>query len=212
MVFGVLATALNELLALPTGTAVSIGGRSKGRKIMQLLARSWGIWVVRGIASILFGVLTIVWPGASIAAIVLMFGVYALADGALLLSFGLRLPDGKGPYVVRGLVSVAAGVLTFIYPGLTALSLYILVGAWALTAGAAELAIALAIRKEAANVVGLVFGGLLSMACGVALLALPLAGVIALIGLIAIYAMLNGIVLITAGVRIHSLFGPADAT
>ena len=179
---------------------------------MQLLARSWGIWVVRGIASILFGVLTIVWPGASIAAIVLMFGVYALADGALLLSFGLRLPDGKGPYVVRGLVSVAAGVLTFIYPGLTALSLYILVGAWALTAGAAELAIALAIRKEAANVVGLVFGGLLSMACGVALLALPLAGVIALIGLIAIYAMLNGIVLITAGVRIHSLFGPADAT
>ncbi len=179
---------------------------------MELLARSWGIWVVRGIASILFGVFTIVWPGASIAAIVLMFGVYALADGALLLSFGLRLRDRKAPYVVRGLVSVAAGVLTFVYPGLTALSLYILVGAWALTAGAAELAIAFAIRKEAANVVGLVFAGILSMACGVALLALPLAGMIALIGLIAAYAMLNGIVLITAGVRIHNLFGPADAT
>jgi len=179
---------------------------------MELLARSWGIWVVRGIASILFGVVTIVWPGASIAAIVLMFGVYAVADGALLLSFGLRLPDGKAPYVVRGLLSVAAGVVTFIYPGLTALSLYILVGAWALTAGAAELAIAFAIRKEAANVVGLVFAGLLSMACGVALFALPLAGIVALIGLIAAYATLNGIILITAGVRIHNLFGSAHAT
>jgi uncharacterized membrane protein HdeD (DUF308 family) len=179
---------------------------------MELLARSWGIWVVRGIASILFGIVTIVWPGASIAAIVLMFGVYALADGALLLSFGLRLPERKAPYVVRGLVSVAAGVISFVYPGLTALSLYVLVGAWALIAGAAELAIAFAIRKEAANVVGLVFAGLLSMACGVALLALPLAGMLALIGLIAAYAMVNGVVLITAGVRIHSLFGPANAT
>jgi len=179
---------------------------------MELLARSWGIWVVRGIASILFGVVTIVWPGASIAAIVLMFGLYALSDGALLLSFGLRLPDGKAPYVVRGLVSVAAGVLTFIHPGLTALSLYVLVGAWALTAGAAELAIAFAIRKEAAKVVGLVFAGLLSMACGVALLALPLAGIVALIGLIAAYATLNGIILITAGVRIHNLVGSARAT
>jgi uncharacterized membrane protein HdeD (DUF308 family) len=179
---------------------------------MELLAKSWGIWVVRGIASILFGAVTLVWPGASIAAIVLMFGVYALADGALLLSFGLRLPDGKAPYVARGLISVAAGVLTFIYPGLTALSLYVLVGAWALTAGAAELAIAFAIRKEAANVVGLVLAGLLSMACGVAFLALPLAGLIALVGLIAAYAMLNGIVLIAAGMRIHNLFRPAGAS
>jgi uncharacterized membrane protein HdeD (DUF308 family) len=179
---------------------------------MELLARSWGIWIVRGIASILFGVVTLVWPGASIAAIVLMFGVYALADGALLLSFGLRLPDGKAPYIVRGLIGVAAGVLTFIHPGLTALSLYLLVGAWALTAGAAELVIAFAIRKEAASVAGLVVAGLLSMACGVALLALPLAGMLALIGLIAAYATLNGIVLIMAGVRLHNLSGPARAT
>lgn len=179
---------------------------------MELLARSWGIWVVRGIASILFGILTVVWPGVSIAAIVLMFGVYALADGVLLLSFGFRLPEGKAPYVVRGLLSVAAGLITFMYPALTALSLYILIGAWAITAGAAELAIAFAIRKEASNVVGLVLAGLLSIACGIALLALPLAGVIALIGLVAAYATLNGIVLITAGVRIHHLFDSAHAT
>ena len=179
---------------------------------MELLARSWGIWVVRGIASILFGVVTLVWPGVSIAAIVLMFGVYALADGVLLLSFGLRIPEGKTPYVVRGLLSVGAGVVTFVYPGLTAISLYILIGAWALTAGVAELAIAFAIRREASNVVGLVLAGLLSMACGIALLALPLAGMIALIGFIAAYATLNGIILITAGVRIHNMLGSAHAT
>jgi len=97
---------------------------------MDLLARSWGMWVLRGIASILFGVLTVVWPDASIAALVLIFGVYAFVDGAVLLGLGLLLEGRKAPYIVRGLLSIAAGVVTFVYPGLTALSLYVLVGVW----------------------------------------------------------------------------------
>src|SRR5579872_5737188 len=136
---------------------------------MDALARVWTMWIVRGIASIIFGVLTVMRPGASIAALVLLFGIYSLADGALLLGFAVRYIGAKTPYVVRGLLSIAAGVLTFVYPGLTALSLYILIGAWAVTAGAAELAIAFAIRKEASSVSGLVVAGLLSITCGVAL-------------------------------------------
>jgi uncharacterized membrane protein HdeD (DUF308 family) len=175
---------------------------------MDLLARSWGMWVLRGIASILFGVLTVVWPDASIAALVLIFGVYAFVDGAVLLGLGLLLEGRKAPYIVRGLLSIAAGVVTFVYPGLTALSLYVLVGVWALAAGAVELAIAIGIRRDGASVGGLVLTGVLSIACGIALLALPLAGAITLIGLIAAYAIVNGITLIAAGVRIHAIFGP----
>lgn len=179
---------------------------------MDLLGRIWGMWVARGIASILFGVLTVVWPRASIAAIVLLFGIYALADGVVLLGFAFRAEGRKAAYVVRGLLGIAAGVVAFLYPGLTALSLYVLIGVWALMAGAAELAIAFAIRKDVANVAGLVLAGVLSLACGIALLALPLAGIVALIGLIAAYAIVNGIVLIAAGVRIHNLLGPMHAT
>jgi len=179
---------------------------------MDLLARTWGMWVARGIASIVFGVLTVVWPRASIAAIVILFGIYAFADGVVLLGFAFRAEGQKAAYVLRGLLSVAAGVVTFLYPGLTALSLYVLIGVWALAAGAAELAIAFAIRKDVANIGGLVFAGVLSFACGIALLALPLAGMVALVGLIAGYAIVNGVVLITAGVRIHNLFGPMHTT
>lgn len=45
---------------------------------MDGLARAWTLWIVRGIASVIFGVLTILRPGASIAALVLVFGVYSL--------------------------------------------------------------------------------------------------------------------------------------
>jgi uncharacterized membrane protein HdeD (DUF308 family) len=142
---------------------------------------------------------------------VLLFGVYALADGALLLGFVARYAGRKAPYVIRGLISVGAGVLTFVFPGLTAISLYVLVGAWALAAGVAELAIAISIRKEGISVSGLVLAGVLSLVLGADLLVLPIAGVIALLGLIAAYAMLNGVVLIVGGIRIHNLLRPLSA-
>jgi uncharacterized membrane protein HdeD (DUF308 family) len=179
---------------------------------MDGLARAWTVWIVRGVASIIFGLLTIWRPGASIAALVLVFGSYSLADGALLLGFAFRYTKGrKAPYVVRGLLSVAAGAVAFLYPGLTAISLYILIGAWAITAGAAELAVAFGIRKEASSVRGLVFAGFLSIAFGAALLALPIVGVIVLTSLIAAYGIVNGIFLISAGVRIHAFARPLSA-
>jgi len=180
-------------------------------RTMNALARTWTVWIARGIASVLFGVLTLVSPGASISAIVLLFGVYALADGAMLLGFAFRYGGRKAPYIVRGLLSIAAGLLTFVFPGLTAISLYILVGAWAISAGIAEIAIAIAIRNEATSISGIVVAGVLSLACGVALLALPMAGVIALVSLIAAYAIVNGVAFISAGIRIHKLVGPLSA-
>ena len=170
---------------------------------MSTLTRTWSIWVIRGIASIAFGGLTMLSPGTSIAALIILYGAYALADGALLLGFAFRTDGRKAPYVWRGLVSVAAGVVALAFPGLTAISLYILIGAWALAAGATEIAIAIALGKDGFNVGRLVAAGVLSLLCGVALIALPIAGVVALVGLIAGYAVVNGIVLITAGARLH---------
>jgi uncharacterized membrane protein HdeD (DUF308 family) len=179
---------------------------------MNALGRTWGMWIVRGIASLLFGAALILRPGASILAMVLVYSAFALADGALLLGFGARYEGKKAPFIVRGLISVAAGIVALVYPGPTALALYVLIGAWALVAGAAELGIAFAARREGLQVGTLVAAGLLSMAWGVALLALPAAGIVALIGLIAAFAMFNGIVLIAVGVGIHSLTRPRHAT
>jgi uncharacterized membrane protein HdeD (DUF308 family) len=172
---------------------------------MNDVVGTWPMWIGRGIASVIFGVLTVMHPGASIGALVFIYGVYALVDGALLLGFAFRQKGGKGPYIGRGLVSIAAGLTAYFLPGPTALVFYFLIGAWAVTAGIAELAIAVALRKDGFRVVALVVAGVLSLLCGVALLALPVAGVIALVSVIAAYAVINGAALIAAGVRIRSL-------
>src|SRR5690349_21264192 len=90
------------------------------RLVMNILAKAGTIWVIRGIASVVFGVLTLLRPGASIAALVLLYGAYALVDGAFLLGFAFRKIGPKGHYIVSGLLSVAAGALTFMFPGWTA--------------------------------------------------------------------------------------------
>ena len=172
---------------------------------MNALSRTWGMWIVRGLASVLFGVLTLVRPGASIAAIVFVYGVFALAEGALLVGFGARNRGSKAPFIVRGLVSATAGVVALLYPGPTALALYMLIGAWAFVSGAVEIGIAIAAKKEGAHVGSLVAGGVLSLVTGVALLALPAIGVVALVGLIAAYAIFNGVISIFIGVGVHQL-------
>ena len=179
---------------------------------MNVLAKAGTIWVIRGIASVVFGVLTLLRPGASIAALVLLYGAYALVDGAFLLGFAFRKYAPKAHYIVSGLLSIVAGVLAFVFPGWTAVSLYLLIGAWAVGTGLVELAIALAIRKGPVNVGGLALAGVLSIACGVALIALPVAGVMALMSFVAAYAIANGVSLIANGIRFHSFARPLHAT
>jgi uncharacterized membrane protein HdeD (DUF308 family) len=178
---------------------------------MNFLAKTGTIWVVRGVASVIFGVLTLLRPGASIAALVLLYGAYAFVDGAFLLGYAFRQEGPKAHYVLSGLLSVAAGAITFFFPGLTAVSLYVVIGAWAITSGVTELAIAVALRGSRLHVGGIVLAGLLSIASGVALLVLPLAGVVALVGLIAAYAIANGIFLIGGGIWLHNLVREAPA-
>src|SRR5262245_35907765 len=107
---------------------------------------NWGIWIIRGIASILFGVLTWLMPLASLEALVLVFGIYAVVDGIAVLTAAWRVGTGRWMYVLRGVLGIVAGLVTFAWPAATAVSLYILIGVWALACGVAEIAGAFMLR------------------------------------------------------------------
>ncbi len=166
------------------------------------------MWIVQGIASLAFGILTLLSPGASIAALVTLFGLFALADGVFLFGFAFWQEGPKGRYLVRGLLSMAAAVFAFMHPTFTAISLYLLIAAWAISTGLAEILIALAMGKEA-RTDGLLLAGVISLAFGIMLFVLPFVGFLALVTFIALYALLNGATLIGAGARLRDLFRPA---
>ncbi|SEA11674.1 HdeD family acid-resistance protein [Microbulbifer marinus] len=176
------------------------------RPILQVLSENWWLLLLRGVAAVIFGVLCFIWPGLSLLALVVLFGAYALLDGFLALIAAVLGRHKSTPLwwlILAGLISVAAGIATFAYPQVTALVLVIFIGAWALVRGAFEIIGAFHLRKEISSEWLLMAVGLLSMIFGIAILANPGAGALALIWLIGIYAILFGLPMIWLAFRLR---------
>jgi uncharacterized membrane protein HdeD (DUF308 family) len=179
--------------------------------VLEALKRGWWLLVLRGVFAVAFGILAFVKPDITLAALVLVFGAYALINGLFTLGVTLRAPQGmpgKGMLVLLGLLGVAAGVLTFVYPGITALSLLIVIAWWAILTGIFEIAASVKLRKELTNEWVLILSGALSVAFGILLIAKPNAGALSIIWLIGIYAVLYGILLLTLAFRLKGLVSP----
>jgi uncharacterized membrane protein HdeD (DUF308 family) len=171
------------------------------------LGRNWGWIVVRGIAAVIFGVLALVLPGITLAALVLLWGAYALADGIIALIAAFRIRDRGKPFwalVVVGILGVAAGILTFIWPGMTAIVLLAFIAAWSLVMGIFQIIAAVRLRKSIENEWLLGLSGLLSIIFGVLMLINPGAGALAVIWVIGAYAIVFGVLLIALGLKLRS--------
>lgn len=171
------------------------------------LANRWWLLVVRGIAAILFGVLVFVAPRMSLLALVLLWGAYALVDGAFNLGLALRRARAGrswGWLAFEGVVSLLAAAVAFFWPGITALALVLVIGARATLAGIAQIAAAIRLRRQIRGEWLLAFCGVFSILFGVALFAFPGAGALALLWLIGTQAILVGAFLAGLGLRLRS--------
>jgi len=172
------------------------------------LANGWWLVLLRGLCALAFGVLAFMWPGLSLLTLVLLYGIYALADGVLAIGAAVTGRRGAVPtwwLVLIGALGIAAGIVTFSWPGLTAIALLVTIAVWAIVKGAGEIAGAIALRKHVENEWLLVLSGLLSVVFGALLLTSPGAGALALAWLIAAWAIAFGIVHVGLAFRLRAL-------
>lgn len=164
--------------------------------MLPLLARNWWLIAIRGIAAIVFGVLAFAWPGLTVAILVALFGAYALVDGvSLLISLvrGDRSAPGHAVAVaIMGLAGVIAGILTFLFPDWTALTLTLLVGAWAIILGVVQIVSAVRLRREISGEAWMVLGGVITTLFGLYIVLLPGAGLLSLVWLVGFWAIVFG--------------------
>ncbi|HYV65185.1 MAG TPA: DUF308 domain-containing protein, partial [Myxococcales bacterium] len=161
--------------------------------MLETLKRGWWLLVLRGACAALFGILAFVWPAAAGQVLVLLFGAYALVNGAFTLGLAFRAPSGtpgKGSLVLLGLLGVAAGIVAFVNPAVFALSLLTVIAFWAIFTGIFEISTAIKLRKELTNEWMLILGGSLSVLFGVLAFTMPRAGAISIIWLIGTYAII----------------------
>jgi uncharacterized membrane protein HdeD (DUF308 family) len=171
------------------------------------LARNWWVVLLRGVAGIIFGLATFFAPEISLTVLVLVFGAYAFLDGILALISAIRrrgTTDHWWLLVLEGVMGVAVGVLTFVWPNITALALLYLIAAWALITGGLEIAAAIRLRKVITGEWLLVLSGIASVALGVLLILFPEPGALAVVLWIGAYALVSGVLLIALGIRLRS--------
>jgi len=179
-----------------------------GNQLAVILRRTWWMLLLRGFFAIAFGVLTWFLPGVSLAALVLLFGAYAMADGVLGVwsaIAGRKEHEHWWVMLLIGLLGIAVGLLTFLAPGVTALVLLFYIAIWAIATGVLQIVIAIRLRKEVQGEWLLVLGGLASVLFGVLLVVQPAAGALAVLWLIATYAVVFGVLLVLLGFKMRSL-------
>jgi uncharacterized membrane protein HdeD (DUF308 family) len=171
------------------------------------LVRNWWVVLLRSLAAIAFGIIALIAPGISLAALVLVFGAYAFADGVLLIVTAIRRRGGERPawmLVLAGIAGIAVGIIALLLPGATALALLWIVAAWALVTGVLEVAAAIRLRKAIKGEWLLALSGVLQIALGVLFILFPAAGLLTLVLWIGAFALIFGIVLFALAWRIRA--------
>jgi len=174
----------------------------------RLLAQHWWAVGLRGLAAIIFGILALVWPGLTLIALIALFGAYALIDGLFTIFLAIRGREDHrnwGWLLAEGIVGVLIGVLTFRWPGVTALVLLAFIAAWAVITGIMEIFQAIELRHVIRNEWLLILSGVASVLFGLLLFLFPYNGAVALVWLIGIYAIVFGAMLLGLSWRLRSM-------
>ena len=182
--------------------------RSAPGGLAPAIRRGWWMFLIRGILALAVGIVAIVSPGATLAALVLLIGAFFIVDGifAVVKAFGVMRSDSTWwLLLVSGVLSIAVGVAVYRWPGETALTLGYLIGFWAILTGVLEVVVAFALRRAISGEWLYIVFGLVSIAFGLFVVLQPGLGLVYLTIMIAIYGFVAGFALIAAAFRLRRL-------
>jgi uncharacterized membrane protein HdeD (DUF308 family) len=173
--------------------------------MVHALAKNWWLLLLRGIAAIVFGLLAFAWPGLTLLTLILFYGAFALVDGVLAIIAAITggAPAPRWWLAIVGLLGIAAGLLTFLMPGLTAVVLLLFIAGWAIATGVFQIIGAIKLRKEIDNEWLLILCGVISVLFGVSMVLAPGAGALALVWVIGAYSVVIGALFVALAFRLR---------
>ena len=171
--------------------------------MLYTLARNWWALALRGLMAVLFGLLTFFLPGITLGTLVLLFGVYALADGIFNVIAFFPVLSHHWALLIEGLVGIVAGILTFAWPAITAIVLLYVIAFWAIFTGVFEVIAGIRLRNVITDDWLLLWVGVLSFLFGMLILFAPGVGALAVVLWIGAYAFIFGVSLLALAFRLR---------
>jgi uncharacterized membrane protein HdeD (DUF308 family) len=166
-----------------------------------LLVINWKGLVLRGALAVILGLVMVLLPGPTLIAVTVLIGIFVLMLGLIGLAMYLSLKESdKGMVLLlEGILGIAFGIVTIVWPNITALLLILLLGVWCLIEGLVQVYAGLTASSKPALKTVFTVSGVLSIIIGLLFILAPGEGAIALIWLIGVFAMIYGILSISYG-------------
>jgi uncharacterized membrane protein HdeD (DUF308 family) len=172
---------------------------------MATLVRNWWMMAARGVFAMAFGAVLVLWPGATLSFVVVLFAAYAMLDGVWAMGAATWATErGRRfeawPVALEGMASFVIGALALVSPWLPRHLIYF-IAFWGLVTGGLELLTALAVPRRRALHWLMGTAAVSSLFLAALLMLVPLADATSGIALVAAYTIVFGVLMISASVR-----------
>ena len=174
--------------------------------MIAVLARNWWAIAIRGVLGILFGLVALFLPGATMLSLVLLFAAYAFVDGVFGIISAVRAAGQQerwGLLVLEGIVNIITAAIAVLWPAITVVAFVLLVAVWAIVSGGLMLWAAFYLETDSDRW-WLVLGGIASLIYGVLLVVAPMIGAIVLTWWLGAYALVFGAALLILAFRLRA--------
>jgi uncharacterized membrane protein HdeD (DUF308 family) len=177
----------------------------------RMFARVWRFLALRGVIAIVFAFVLLVWPDIGLTAMVTVVGAFAIASGFVSGVAAYSLPGAatqhRGWLALNSLVGLVVGTAVLVWPDLSATALLYAIAIWAIAAGVIELVAAFALPLSGTRTVLLAVSGIVLAAFGVVMFVEPGDGAIALLALVAAFALVRGTFDVALAVELRRVLG-----
>jgi uncharacterized membrane protein HdeD (DUF308 family) len=160
----------------------------------QLKKWRWAIGL-QGLAAVIFGVVILAWPELSVYALTIVFGIFTLATGvsSFVAAFSSELKEERGSLILSGLLGIVVGIVVLAWPSISALALLYVIGAYAVMLGALAIIASFRLPLDGRDTALMIVNGLVAILFGIVIFAKPGAGALAVLALIAAFALVIGV-------------------
>ncbi len=169
----------------------------------------WGAMLARGIATVLFGIAAIFWPGITLVTLVYLFSALILVNGLIGLISGIsnsgESSTNKALSIIVSIVEIGVGIYLVRHPQVTFATLILLIGFVLVVHGLFEIVGGLFTGHGATNKMLTVISGVISALAGLVVLMQPASAGVTFVWVLGVFALLSGPLLIAMSLDVKQL-------